>query len=274
MFLLVGGASIAFIAFTSSPPGQEGAFYSPLMQAIYTPLHKASSGIKGQIANFTSIFSNKKTLYAQIDDLQQRLDALEFENQSLREYRAESMRLQNLLNFKNANMDTLQVKAARVIARSPSNWYKRILVDQGSMAGIAVGMPVISPEGLVGRVASVTQNSAQVDLITDPEMAVGAILEKSRETSGIVEGHNDSLRMIDIPYYSKIEIYDLVVTSDLSAIYPKGIRIGTVTDIKKEQGGLLINATLSPAVNFDALEEVLVITSYRPLPEAKVEVKR
>lgn len=268
---------MAAIAATSSSPGGKEVSGSHLMQAVYAPLHRASDSVRSCIGEFTGFFGNKKSLYAQIESLQQKLGALEMENQSLREYQAESIRLQKLLDFKNSNLDTLQFTAARVIARSPSNWYKRILIDKGSGSGIAAGMPVVSPEGLVGRVAAVTENSAQVDLITDPEMAVGAILVKNRDTTGIVEGvigGRYSLRMIDIPYYSAIEVYDEVVTSDLSAVYPKGLKIGTVSELKKEPGGLLISAGLSPAVNFDALEEVLVIVSYRPLPEARTEVKR
>jgi rod shape-determining protein MreC len=243
----------------------EGKNFGPL-QVVYAPLHRAAAGITNGFNNFASIFSNKKALQAQVAQMQQQLDALQMENQSLKEYKSEAERLQKLLVFRDTNISTMQLQAAHVIARSPNNWYKNVSIDRGSQDGMAKGMPVICPEGLVGRVTYVTAHSAQVTLITDREIAVGAILEKDRETNGIVEGfgNNTELRMQNIPFYSQIQVYDVIVTSDLSQTYPKGIPIGTVTEVVKEPGGLLLKASLKPAVDFDRLEEVLVIMSYHP----------
>lgn len=253
----------------------EGKNFGPL-QVVYAPLHRAAAGITNGFSNFSSIFSNKKALQAQVAQMQQQLDALQMENQSLKEYQSEAGRLQKLLAFRDTNIGTLQLQAAHVIARSPNNWYKNVSIDRGSQDGVVKGMPVICPEGLVGRVTYVTAHSAQITLITDREIAVGAILEKDRETSGIVEGlgNNTELRMQNIPFYSQIQVYDVVATSDLSQTYPKGIPIGTVTEVVKEPGGLLLKATLKPAVDFDRLEEVLVIMSYHPQQVPQQEVKR
>lgn len=243
----------------------ESKNFGPL-QVIYAPLHRAAAGVTNGFGNFASIFSNKKALQAQVTQMQQQLDALQMENQSLKEYKSEAARLQKLLAFRDTNVSTMQLKAAHVIARSPNNWFKNVSIDRGSQDGVAKGMPVICPEGLVGRVTYVTAHSAQVTLISDREIAVGAILEKNRETNGIVEGfgNNTRLRMQNIPFYSQIQVYDVVVTSDLSQTYPKGIPIGTVSEVVKDPGGLLLNAELKPAVDFDRLEEVLIIMTYRP----------
>jgi len=253
----------------------EGKNFGPL-QVVYAPLHRAAAGITNGFNNFASIFSNKKALQAQVAQMQHQLDALQLENQSLKEYKSEAQRLQKLLAFRDTNISTMQLQAAHVIARSPNNWYKDISIDRGSQDGVAKGMPVICPEGLVGRVTFVTAHSAKVTLITDREIAVGAILEKDRETNGIVEGfgNNTELRMQNIPFYSQIQVYDMIVTSDLSQTYPKGIPIGTVTEVVKEPGGLLLNASLKPAVDFDRLEEVLVIMSYHPQQIPQQEVMR
>lgn len=253
----------------------EGKNFGPL-QVVYAPLHRAAAGITDGFSSFSSLFSNKKNLQAQVAQMQQQLDALQMENQSLKEYQSEAQRLQKLLAFRDTNIRTMQLQAAHVIARSPNNWYKNVSIDRGSQDGVAMGMPVICPEGLVGRVTYVTAHLAQVTLITDREIAVGAILEKDRETGGIVEGfgNNTELRMQNIPFYSQIQAYDVVVTSDLSQTYPKGITIGTVTEVIKEPGGLLLKARLKPAVDFDRLEEVLVIMSYHPQPLPQQEAKR
>ena len=165
------------------------------------------------------------------------------------------------------------MQAARVIARSPNNWFKVIMIDKGSEDGITQGMPVINPDGLVGRVSNTSKYSSQVELITDREMAVGAILQNTRETRGIVEGIGDSdiLAMINIPYYSKVKKGERVLSSGLSEFYPKGIQIGTIQKIKREANGLLLSATVKPSVKFDELEEVLIITQYRSPPADKAD---
>lgn len=244
-----------------------------IVRDAFVPLQSGVSSFKGSWDGWTGVFSDKNRLQQRIKELEAENGRLAFENQSLREYKQESMRLRRMLNFEDTNRDNYDLLAAHVIARSPNNWYKCITIDRGSRQGVKKDMPVISTGGLVGLVASVSENSAQVSLITDREMAVGAIVQETRETNGIVEGLGDSnqLRMINIPYYSKIKKSDLIVSSGLSAIYPPGIMIGTVTEVTREPNGLLLLAEIRPAVNFDKLEEVFVVTGYQPETGAKVE---
>jgi rod shape-determining protein MreC len=182
----------------------------------------------------------------------------------LREDKAEVVRLTTMLAFKQYNVDQYELEAAKVIARSPNNWYQTLTIDKGAQNGLAVDMPVINPYGLVGKVVSVTNVSAQVWLITDREMAVGAILQETRETRGIVEGLGDNvqLQMINIPYNSQVSEGEQIITSGLSDIYPPGIPIGVIQNIKKEANGLVLSAGVEPSVKFDQLEEVLVIKKY------------
>lgn len=228
------------------------------------------TGFGLHFSDITSIFASKRELLQQAESLQQQNQALILENQALVEYRAEALRLQKLIGFQNDNLETYHLVPARVIARSPSTWYQYIMLDKGENDGIVRNMAVISPQGLVGRVASTSPHTAQVNLLTDREMAVGVVSQDSRETRGIVEGAGDDnlLRMANIPYYSPINIGERVVTSGLSEIYPPGIVIGTIQDITDEPGGLLKSAEVKPAVQFDQLEEVLLITSYKGTPAA------
>jgi rod shape-determining protein MreC len=244
-----------------------------IVRDAYVPMQSGVSRFMGNLDGWTGTFSDKNRLQQKIKELEAENGKLALENQSLREYKQESMRLRRMLNFEDTSRDRYDLLAAHVIARSPNNWYKCITIDRGSRQGVKKDMPVISPGGLVGLVASVSENSAQVSLITDREMAVGAIIQETRETNGIVEGLGDSnqLRMINIPYYSKIKKSDLIVSSGLSAIYPPGIMIGTVTEVAREPNGLLLSAEIRPAVNFDKLEEVLVVTGYQPETGAEVE---
>lgn len=236
----------------------------------YAPLQSGLTGFKNQFSQFTLGFSSKRELLQEIETLRDQNDALRRENQALTEYRAEALRLQGLISFQNENLETYGVVPARVIARSPSTWYKFITIDRGTAEGVNRNMAVISPAGLVGRVASASRHTAQVNLLTDREMAVGAVAQDSRETRGIVEGVGDNnlLRMANIPYYSEISVGEKAVTSGLSQIYPPGILIGTIEKINDEAGGLLKSAVVKPAVHFNQLEEVLLVSSYGGIPAA------
>jgi len=248
-------------------------FLEKMIRDTYVPLQSGVSSFRNNWDGWTAVFSDKRHLQQQVKLLEAENSQLSLENQSLQEYKQESFRLRKMLNFDNANRENYDLLPAHLIARSPNNWYESIIIDRGSRQGVKKGMPVISPGGLVGRVGSVSENSAQVSLITDREMAVGAIIQKTRETNGIVEGLGDSneLRMINIPYYSKINEGDRIISSGLSATYPPGINIGTVTEITREPNGLLLVAMIKPTVDFNKLEEVFVITGYHPVEAFEVE---
>ena len=248
-------------------------FLEKVIRDTYVPLQSGISSFRNNWDGWTAVFSDKRHLQQQVKLLEAENGQLSMENQSLQEYKQESFRLRKMLNFDNANREKYDLLPAHLIARSPNNWYECITIDRGSRQGVEKGMPVISPNGLVGRVGSVSENSAQVSLITDREMAVGAIIQKTRETNGIVEGLGDSneLRMINIPYYSKINEGDRIISSGLSAIYPPGINIGTVMEVSREPNGLLLVAMIKPTVDFNKLEEVFVITGYHPVEGFDVE---
>ncbi|MEN6326858.1 MAG: rod shape-determining protein MreC [Syntrophomonas sp.] len=242
-----------------------------LIRNLYTPLQSGVSEFGLNLGEVTTVFNNKKTLNNRIRTLEAENRRISLENQVLRENEAELKRLRNILAFTESSLATYDLLPARVISRSPNNWYQTLIIDKGSRAGIKSGMTVITPKGLVGSVGSVGNNSAHINLITDREVAVGAILQDNRDTSGIVEGRGDRtfLRMINVPYYSKVKKNDRVVTSGLSLTFPKGIFIGTVSEVTRERGGLLLSASVKPAVDFDKLEEVLIITDYHPVIESE-----
>ncbi|NLB89413.1 MAG: rod shape-determining protein MreC [Syntrophomonadaceae bacterium] len=238
-----------------------------IIRDSFTPLQSGVNEFKNGWREITAVFIHNKDLQTEIEKLKEENQALKIQNQSLREYEIEAKRLQSILGFINYNIEKYDLLPAKVIARSPNNWYQNITIDKGANDGIEQGMPVINEDGLVGRIRSVSENSAQVALITDREMAVGVIIQQNRDTNGIVEGlgNTNLLRMINIPYYSTIKENDIVITSGLSLNYPPGIDIGVVDTISREPSGLLLSATVRPVVNFDRLEEVLIITDYRPI---------
>lgn len=264
VLLIVVGSLITMSQ--TSLPRDNTTVLEKVIHNLYTPLQSGAAGARSSWGSLGTIFSDKKVLSQRIDELVERNKQMSIDNQILREYEAEAKRLRRIVDFQEDNLETFDLVPASIIARSPNNWYQTLTINKGLADGLEKGMPVMHPDGLVGRISSVTQNSAQVSLITDREMAVGVVLQRTRETNGIVEGEGDSnlLRMNNIPYYSSIEVNDRVITSGLSTIYPKGIDVGIISKISREPSGLLLIAEVKPVVDFDRLEEVLVISSYHP----------
>jgi len=175
----------------------------------------------------------------------------------LREVYLENARLTGLLGFKQKS--GLRLSPARVIARSPDSWSSSAIIDKGKYNGIRHGMVVINPRGLVGRVAESADNTSKILLINDPSLGVSSIVQRSRQ-EGLVSGTlGANLIMRYLPKDADIVAGDLVVTSGLSQIYPKGLLVGKVIDIGRDLSGLNCYAIIKPAVDCSAIEEVLVI---------------
>jgi len=244
---------------------QETTGIERVINNTFASLQAGLDSTRQSVSSVGIALADKKKLLEQVEELKAENNQLHLENQQLREYKAEAIRLQKLCNFSDQTADAYTFEAARVIGRSPNNWSKFIVLDKGSNHGIEAGMTVICPQGLVGRVITVNHNNCRVWLLTDREMAVGVILQETRQTRGIVEGtsESDKLRMINIPYYSKIKKGQRVITSGLSEHYPKGLLLGRVKSVQREKNGLLLSAVVEPAVDFDKLEEVLVIVEVK-----------
>ena len=201
------------------------------------------------------VFYHRNMLLAQ--KLQQDLGFLRARLFDLREINLENARLRGLLNFKQKS--PWRLVAARVVARSPDSWSSSVILDKGRYNGIKPGMVVISPAGLVGTVIESAQDSAKVLLVNDPNQGVSSIIQRSRQ-EGLVSGTlGTNLIMRYLPDDADIAVGDLVVTSELSQLYPKGILVGRVVNLGKEFSGLNRYALVKPAVDLANIEEVLVI---------------
>jgi len=155
--------------------------------------------------------------------------------------------------------------AAQVIGRDTGNWYQTIILNKGSSDGLQSDQGVITPAGVVGRVVKTTASTAVVLLVTDPNNAIAGLIQRTRD-EGIVEGTTQGqARLKYIPLLSNARPGDHVVTSGLVGGFPRGIPIGTITRIDKEEEALFQSAELSPEVDPNRVEEVLVIRS-SPIP--------
>jgi rod shape-determining protein MreC len=190
-------------------------------------------------------------------DLQQQIQQMQLEQVRLRQDAEQARRLQSLLGFKEQFIN--KTVAAQVIGSSGSEQSRLVYIDKGSNDGIKNDMPVITASGVVGKVSNVINgNTAQVLLINDQNSGVGTILEQSR-LQGVLKGKASGQLVLDkIMAEEEVKQGDRVLTSGGDQIFPKGLPVGTVSDIRR--GGEFLQVTIKPAAALNHLEEVLVIT--------------
>ncbi len=202
---------------------------------------------------------------AEIERLEARVDALERENEELREVQGEAQILLDLFNRARQTPDLERITAG-VIGQDTNPAIRSILIDKGQIDGITVGMPVEGARGLVGRVFRTSLDSSQVVLITDSASAIPARLGTSR-AAGILRGGGLGGSMIidwlDLKY--QIEVGEVVSTSGLGGDFPQNIVIGRVTELDRREAELFQRAVVQPAVDFESLEIVFVITNFQPV---------
>jgi len=191
------------------------------------------------------------------DKLQTDVNLLRWRLFDFRELSQENARLTNLLNFKQKS--SLRLVAAKVIGRSIDSWSSSVIIDKGRYNGIKTGMAVVSPQGLVGSIVESSENTAKVLLINDPNQGVSGIVQRTRQ-EGLVSGTlGTSLIMRYLLDDAAIMAGDIIVTSELSQIYPKGLLVGRVVKIGREFSGLNRYALVKPVVDLANIEEVLII---------------
>ncbi len=234
--------------------GARGVF-----QTVASPVRLAGSLVAAPVSGAGNIVGNLTADSETLSELKDENEQLKAEVAKLSEYEQQATTLTELLQLR--NQYTLSSTAARVTAQSTDSWTSTITIDKGSSAGIAVGMPVTSSAGVIGQVCECGLSSATVRLITDENSGVSAMVQSSRAQGQVVGSPDGSLRMTLVRSDQKVSTGDIIITSGLGGVYPKGLPIGTVTNVTKSSGSMYYDITVEPLTTMDSLEEVLVITS-------------
>jgi rod shape-determining protein MreC len=229
---------------------------SPLSQVLSLPLELFSSADRG-ISELWEGYVDLRTVREENQRLRREMEFLQGQNAQLREAAVATERLEEVLAFKQTALpDTV---AAQVIGRDATNWYRGVILNKGEQDGVRPEMGVVTPAGVVGRVVKATASSSVVLLVTDPNNAIAALVQRTRD-EGIVEGtRSGRARLKYIPLLSGVQPGDRVVTSGLTGAFPRGLSIGVVTHIEKEEGALFQAAELESEVDLTKVEEVLVV---------------
>ncbi len=268
----------------------EAGYLSPLEQGahyILDPFQRLFSGVTAAMGDTFQGVRELRELRAEVETLREQVNALTAENVRLREYEAEVRQLKALENFISEYPITAFVGAevvgreacetypcGDVIGIDPNPYLHYITINVGRRQGVEIGMPVVSGgPGLIGRIAEVAPRTAKVQLLTDRESSVAAILQDSRVTGLIVgEQSLNLLRMAYIPQDKEIQVGDRVLTSGLGGLLPKGLVIGQVVEVEKMDYELFQEAAVRPALDLSQVEMVLVITEFQPIPLEQLEL--
>ena len=239
---------------------------SPLEDLVSAPLN-AVSGLFNRaalaITDNINRFGDVQTLQQRIADLEEALALYQTELVEAREIVSDYGRLADLLDYRNTvqNQETL---TADVIGVDVGGGLRTIAINRGTRDGIAVGMPVVTGQGLVGRIIQVSANAARVMLITETTSRVSARMQTNRVEGSVVGLASGNLIMELIRLDAPVREGDLVLTSGLGGNFPPDIVIGQVTSVRPSERGLYQEAQVRSLINFDTLEFVLVVTNFQP----------
>ncbi len=264
IILIIATALIFIVMGVSFAAGGRDSASAPesFIGTLLEPGQKLFSKIGNGIGGFFGFVVDMKDFQEENIELKEQVAALSEQVRALEASKDENERLRQLLELKAAEngRDTV---GCEVIAKDPGNWFYSFTIDKGSDAGIALDDTVISGHGLVGRISEVAPGWAKVQSIIDVNSSVGALISRTQDFA-IADG---DLALADsgkckLNYVTKdtnLVLGDAVVTSGLGGVYPEGILIGTVSEIKSDSLGYSQYAVIDTAVDFERIREVLVI---------------
>jgi rod shape-determining protein MreC len=260
LFLVLAAGMILRTGTSHERDDQLGRIFLELM----APLERAGTFASRTVADAWDSASGLLRARDEAEALRGRVRQLERDTARLAETEAENARLRTLLDFRRTLGGTLL--ATRVIGHDAAGLSRTLVVDQGSAAGIAKGAAVLAPEGIVGQVFQVSPHAARVLLVSDHNSGVDAVVQRTRGR-GIVEGTADGRCGLKfVKRTEDLQVGDLVVSSGLDGIFPRGLPIGRIQAVDKQGQGLFQYAQIDPAVDVERLEEVLVMVGAPPAP--------
>jgi rod shape-determining protein MreC len=242
-------------------------YLGPVLRLALNPLVGAQGWLSTRymaVYEFVTVPRDVASLRARNAQLENDVSRLQTQVIQLQQQQRQAQVLYALLNFARANPENEYVAAA-VIGRDPSPFLHYVIIDHGSDDGIRHGMPVVTEQGLVGRVDAVTAGAARVELINDPGSQINVKLQSSQTEVMLAGSITGDINLGMIPQDLNLKPGEVVLTSGLGADYPKEVVVGQVISVRKHETDLFQTGSVQPAVDFNSLEAVLVITNFKPV---------
>ncbi len=242
----------------------------PVLEAVtfglFAEVQRGSSAGVSGVRGFWHRYGSLRSVERENAELKQQLESVQVELQEQRALADRARGLQQLLDLRDRSK--LKTMAAEIIASSASPDFQTLTLDKGRNYGLRTDMAVIANDGVVGRIVVPSGRAAKVQLLIDRNAAAGALVERSR-AQGVAKGTGDGRLLLEfVSEAADVAVGDLVVTSGIEGIFPKGFTIGRV-DVVEKTGPAYKRITVKPAVDFSRLEEVLVVLTPTPAREAE-----
>ncbi|HEX8707151.1 MAG TPA: rod shape-determining protein MreC [Pyrinomonadaceae bacterium] len=245
-----------------------------LAQSVISPFQRLTSSTGSAGLGFFQRLANMRNAVAENEQLKQRVEQMEQQLRATQADRDENERLKTLLDLKEQGQ--YQMVAARVISRDPSIWFDTVTINRGRSSGIELNMPVVTPGGIVGRVVGTSPWTAQVMLVTDEKAAAGAVVGQLGQSSALGSvrglGENGLLEMRYVPGLEEVNSGDYVLTTGQDGIYPPGLSVGQVVEVKHGSATVPHVIKIKPSAHLNALEEVVVLQYHPPQRTAPDQV--
>lgn len=227
------------------------------IRVVLRPFQVAGAKLGGGGKSVARSLRTRSAILRENDTLRAEVRRLSQENSALRDQAEQNVRLRKALEFKESF--PLPLLSSHVIGRSASGWFSTCVIDRGTRDGVQPGHAVATFRGLVGQVYKASQTSSSVLMLSDSSSAIGAIVQRSR-VNGICQGQNSDVLILKyLPIDADAKPGDIVVSSGIGRLVPKGITIGRITEVKADRGGFTKHALVSPSAKFEQLEHVFVV---------------
>ena len=240
-------------------------FLKDAFNVISTPFRAAFNYCADGVQGFVDYFTEFDRISAENEELRKENEELKKLQADLEVLKEENAWLRDFLDVKNHNT-SFEFEDATVIGKNSSSAHSTLILNKGSLHGIAEGMVVIAGQGLVGRVTEVGLNTCEILCITDISSSIGALVERSAMI-GIIEGYYENecrfLYTTGFSDASDIEVGDVIISSGSGSIYPYGLKIGTVTEVTLDDASRSVIATIKSAVDIQNVNRVMIIKSFK-----------
>lgn len=258
-FLPITLLVIAVLILISLNAGRERnfTFIEKMLIEGLAPFHKVIMASKTAIIDTWNSYIYLINVKEENEALKKTISSLKEHNNQYKEAVRTNIRLRKLLSFKEEV--AAPVLPAEVASWDPSAWFQSVIIDKGTIDEIERNMPVVNSDGVIGRIIQTSYNYSKVLLIIDPNSVIDAIVQRTR-TRCILGGRSDGI--CELKYFltnEDVRVGDRIITSGLRGVFPKGLVLGEVTQVRKKNSEIFQHVEVSPTVDFSKLEEVLVI---------------
>ena len=237
----------------------DGSFFRKIVLETVAPVQKVLSASVKSVSDAWLRYVLLVGIEKENKNLKNKINEFKAALISYQEGYLEAQRLRKLLDLRDDY--NYHFISARVIGREQAALSKTILINKGTVNGLKTGMPVIAPPGLIGRLVDVSWHASKVLLFIDENSNVGAIIQRTR-TQGIISGAGP--RGLILKYISKtqdVKEGDVIVSSGMGGVFPKGLLIGQVSHVDRQDASLFLKINVAPFVDFSKLEEILILAS-------------